>query len=94
MFGHGGVSFVIVKKNYKTEMRDSRARDTHQACKAETKPHLMASLTRERPNMFPKPPRPEPPRRAVAVQVVQQKVKAPELKVLVVPAAKPPGGKA
>lgn len=38
--------------------------------------------------MFPKPPRPEPPRKAIAVQVVQQKVsRAVDTTVLVAPAA-------
>lgn len=41
--------------------------------------------------MFPKPPRPEPPRRAVATQVVQQKDvrRVPDTLVVNVPAAPP-----
>lgn len=41
--------------------------------------------------MFPKPPRPEPPRKPVAMQVVQQRVTgAVDTTVLVIPAPKPP----
>jgi hypothetical protein len=40
--------------------------------------------------MFPKPPKPEPPRRAVATQVVQQKNRAPDLRVLIATPAPPP----
>ena len=40
--------------------------------------------------MFPKPPRPEPPRKAVAMQVVQQRVRAvPDTSVIVLPPAPP-----
>lgn len=39
--------------------------------------------------MFPKPPKPEPPPRAVAMQVVQRKTPAPDLRVLVVPPPPP-----
>lgn len=40
--------------------------------------------------MFPKPPRPEPPRKAVAMQVVQQRVSgAVDTTVIVVPAPAP-----
>ncbi len=50
--------------------------------------------------MFPKPPRPEPPRRAVATQVVQQRVTAPAIPTVLVvdqpvpPAAPGPAGEA
>ncbi|WP_154668207.1 hypothetical protein [Pseudoduganella violaceinigra] len=42
--------------------------------------------------MFPKPPRPEPPRKAIAMQVVQQRVTgALDTSVIVLPAPdKPP----
>ena len=41
--------------------------------------------------MFPKPPSPEPPRKAVAMQVVQQRVRgAMDTTTLVVPAAAHP----
>ncbi|MCE3261858.1 MAG: hypothetical protein K0R43_937 [Pseudoduganella sp.] len=40
--------------------------------------------------MFPKPPRPEPPRKAVAMQVVQQRVcGAVDTSRIVLPAAPP-----
>ncbi len=39
--------------------------------------------------MFPKPPRPEPPRRAQVMQVVQQKATQPVPTVLIVPAEPP-----
>lgn len=40
--------------------------------------------------MFPKPPRPEPPRKAVAMQVVQQRVSgAVDTTVIVVPTPAP-----
>jgi hypothetical protein len=40
--------------------------------------------------MFPKPPRPEPPRKAVAMQVVQQRVSgAVDTTVIVVPTPNP-----
>ena len=41
--------------------------------------------------MFPKPPRPEPPRKAVAMQVVQQRVSgAVDTTTIVVPTPAPP----
>jgi hypothetical protein len=41
--------------------------------------------------MFPKPPRPEPPRKAVAMQVVQQRVSgAVDTTTIVLPAPAPP----
>jgi hypothetical protein len=41
--------------------------------------------------MFPKPPRPEPPRKAVAMQVVQQRVSgAVDTTTIVVPTPTPP----
>lgn len=41
--------------------------------------------------MFPKPPRPEPPRKAIAMQVVQQQVLgARDTTLIVVPAPVPP----
>lgn len=40
--------------------------------------------------MFPKPPRPEPPRKAIAMQVVQQRVSgAVDTTTIVVPASAP-----
>ncbi len=40
--------------------------------------------------MFPKPPRPEPPRKAVAMQVVQQRVSgAVDTTTIVLPARQP-----
>jgi hypothetical protein len=41
--------------------------------------------------MFPKPPRPEPPRKAVAMQVVQQRISgAVDTATIVVPTPVPP----
>lgn len=45
----------------------------------------------QEPFMFPKPPRPEPPRKAVAMQVVQQRVTgAVDTTTIVVPTPAPP----
>ncbi|WP_374583886.1 hypothetical protein [Pseudoduganella sp.] len=41
--------------------------------------------------MFPKPPRPEPPRKPIAMQVIQQQVRgARDTSLIVVPAPPPP----